>query len=131
MRVYIEDTDSGGIVYYANYLRFMERARTEFLRRAGINQSHLVNERHLVFVVRSAAIDYIAPARLDDELQVGVSIIEHRRASLLFSQPIFRLGESSDKPLCTGQVRIACIDSGSGKPVPVPTEVSEALHRER
>ena len=131
VRVYIEDTDSGGIVYYANYLRFMERARTEFLRRVGIEQSLLVQDHDLAFVVRSASIDYLSPARMDDELQVGVGIVEQKRASLMFSQPIFRRGENPEKPLCTGLVRIACISCSTGKPVPVPTDVIEALHRER
>lgn len=129
--MYIEDTDSGGIVYYANYLRFMERARTEFLRQMAVEQSRLAQDHDLAFVVRSASVDYLKPARMDDELQVGVEIIEQKRASLMFSQPVFRLGESPDKPLCTGKVRIACISCSTGKPVPVPTDVIEALHRER
>lgn len=131
VRVYIEDTDSGGIVYYANYLRFMERARTEFLRHLGVEQSQLAQDFNLAFVVRSVSIDYLSPARMDDELHIGVELVEQRRASLLFSQPVFRPGQDPDKPLCTGQVRIACIQCSSGKPVPVPTDVIEALHRER
>lgn len=131
VRVYIEDTDAGGIVYYANYLRFMERARTEFLRESQIEQSRLARDHDLVFVVRSANVDYLSPARMDDELQIGVEILEQRRASLLFSQPVFRRGEPLEKPICTGLVRIACISQSSGRPVPVPTEVIEALHRER
>ncbi len=130
VRVYIEDTDMGGIVYYANYLRFMERARTEFLRQSGIEQAQLAMEREFAFVVRSVQVDYLSPAWMDDELSVGVELQEQRRASLVFSQPIFRSGESPDKPLCTGLVRIACINRSSGKPVPVPIDVIEALHRE-
>lgn len=131
MRVYIEDTDSGGIVYYANYLRFMERARTEFLRHLGIEQTQLARDLDLAFVVRSASIDYLSPARMDDELQISVELLEQRRASLLFSQTVFRPGQSPDKPLCTGLVRIACVKCSSAKPVQVPTDVIEALHRER
>lgn len=131
VRVYIEDTDAGGIVYYANYLRFMERARTEFLRQMHLEQGRLARDHDLAFVVRSASIDYLSPARMDDELQIGVDLLQQKRASLLFSQPICRVGESFDKPLCTGLVRIACVAQSSGRPVPVPTDVIEALHRER
>ncbi len=120
----------GGIVFYANYLRYMERARTEFLRQSGIEQAQLARERELAFVVRSVAVDYLAPAGLDDELRVGCILEEQRRASLVFAQPIFRAGESPEKPLCTGLVRIACVDRSRGRPVPVPTDVIEALHRE-
>lgn len=131
VRVYIEDTDSGGIVYYANYLRFMERARTECLRSAGIQLGQLAAEQQIGFVVRSAKVDFLSPARLDDELHVGVNIVEQKRASLLFSQPVFRAGDAPDKPLCTGFVRIACVNTSSGRPVPITTDVIEALQRER
>lgn len=131
VRVYIEDTDLGGIVYYANYLRFMERARTEFFRQANIEQGPLVQKHDLALVVRSASIDYLSPARMDDELQVSVTVVEQKRASWIFSQSIYRAGEKSNKPLCTGQVRIACINYSSGRPVPIPTDVIEALHSER
>jgi len=131
VRVYIEDTDAGGIVYYANYLRFMERARTEFLRSLGVEQDALMREHDVAFVVRSVGVDYNAPARMDDQLNIGVELAELKRASLVFSQPIHRLGDPSDKPICTGRVRIAAIQCSSGRPVPVPTDIVEALHRER
>ena len=126
MRVYIEDTDSGGIVYYANYLRFMERARTEYLRALGIEQSTFASESGLAFVVKSVEIDYRSPALLDDQIDVSVELIEQRRASLLFSQTITRKGDNPDKPLCTGRVRIACLNQATGRPVSVPSAVIEA-----
>ena len=86
VRVYYEDTDAGGVVYYANYLKFMERARTEWLRTRGFEQDVLIKEQDLVFAVRSLSIDYLRPARLDDLLQVRVTVSELRRASIVFEQ---------------------------------------------
>ena len=81
LRVYYEDTDSGGVVYYANYLRFMERARTEWLRALGFEQDHLIRDEGILFAVRSASLEYHRPARFNDQLLVGVRLAERRRAA--------------------------------------------------
>ena len=116
IRVYYEDTDAGGVVYYANYLRFCERARTEWLRTLGVEQQALLDSAGIAFVVRSVKADYLQPARLDDSLQVVSRIAALRRASLVFDQEIRRDGQL----LFTAQVLIACIDLHRQKPVPMP-----------
>ena len=116
VRVYYEDTDAGGVVYYANYLRFCERARTEWLRAAGIGQQALMESTGIAFVVRSVKADYLLPARLDDSLEVVSRIADLRRASLVFEQEIRR----GEQLLFTAQVLIACIDLHRQKPVPMP-----------
>jgi len=118
IRVYYEDTDAGGIVYYANYLRYFERARTDWLRAIGAVHSELDASHGLVFVVRDMAIDYIAPARLDDELTVDVRVLEARRASMQLAQCARRAGE--EQPLVLSCVRVAAIDRGTGRPVGFP-----------
>jgi 4-hydroxybenzoyl-CoA thioesterase len=120
-RVYYEDTDAGGIVYYVNYLKFMERARTECLRDLGYFQSRLVGE-NLLFVVHSVEARYRAPARLDDELLVSAEVTELNRASLRFTQQI-RLA-ADDTLLCEGQFLVACVRADSLKPRAIP----QALH---
>ncbi len=120
VRVYHEDTDSGGIVYYANYLRFMERARSEWLRSLGVDQRRLRESAGLMFVVASARVDYLRPARLDDTLEVGVSVRRRARASLTLDQPVHR---DDGELLCRGEVRIACIDAAGLRPRGLPTEL--------
>ena len=93
VRVYYEDTDSGGVVYYANYLRFMERARTEWLRALGFEQDILIRDEGIIFAVRSASLEYLRPARFNDQLLVGVRLAESRRASLSFEQAVTRADE--------------------------------------
>lgn len=121
VRVYYEDTDSGGVVYYANYLKFMERARTEYLRSLGYEQDQLAQDYGLIFAVRSVNVDYLSPARFNDALQVTARMIERGRASLVFAQTITRIGE--DRSLCTGEVKIACIDRETFRPRPIPREM--------
>ncbi|MEL7557988.1 tol-pal system-associated acyl-CoA thioesterase [Stutzerimonas chloritidismutans] len=116
-RVYYEDTDAGGIVYYVNYLKFMERARTERLRSLGFAQSQLVGE-DLLFVVHSSEARYHAPARLDDELLVTAEVVEVKRASLRFKQQVRRAED--DVLLCEGQFVVACVRTKSLKPRPIP-----------
>ncbi|MCQ4321131.1 tol-pal system-associated acyl-CoA thioesterase [Stutzerimonas stutzeri] len=116
-RVYYEDTDAGGIVYYVNYLKFMERARTERLRSLGFAQSQLVGE-DLLFVVHSSEARYHAPARLDDELLVTAEVVEVKRASLRFKQQVRRADD--DVLLCEGQFVVACVRTESLKPRPIP-----------
>ena len=119
IRVYIEDTDFGGVVFYANYLKFFERGRTEWLRSLGINQQSLVEEHGLVFIVRSAAVDYRAPARLDDELKLTVSIERLGKASVQFLQEAWR----GDTLLATGQIRVGCVSMDGLRPVAIPAEI--------
>lgn len=120
-RVYFEDTDAGGIVYYVNYLKFMERARTERLRSLGFAQSQLA-EDGLLFVVHSVSARYLAPAKLDDQLLVSAEVIELNRASLRFRQQVRRVED--DAVLCEGQFLVACVRADNLKPRAIP----EALH---
>lgn len=125
VRVYYEDTDAGGVVYYANYLRFLERARTEWLRSLGIEQAALL-EKGLAFVVRHVDLDYRASARLDDELDVICQITQLKKASLIFHQKIVT---PSSRLLLEGDVRIACVDMNRQRPVAIPQSVMEVLAR--
>ena len=127
MRVYYEDTDSGGVVYYANYLKFMERARTEHLRAMGFEQDGLRRDHGILFAVHSIQVDFKQPARFNDKLEVSAEISEQRRASLTFFQQVHRCGEA--QALCSGHVRIACVNSASFKPVPIPDFIRSELSR--
>lgn len=139
VRIYYEDTDSGGVVYYANYLKYMERARTEWLRSLGFEQDQLNDEHGVIFAVRSINVEYKKPARFNDLLQIGAELIERGGASLTFRQDIFcekKLGEnkvSKDKTeqlLCSGRIRIACLDSEKMSPCPIPEIMITELSRE-
>ncbi len=123
-RVYFEDTDAGGIVYYVNYLKFMERARTECLRDLGFLQSTLAEEG-LLFVVHSAEARYHAPAKLDDELLVSAEVIELNRASLRFRQQVRRA--TDDALLCEGQFMVACVRADNLKPRAIPQTLHTAF----
>lgn len=123
-RVYYEDTDAGGIVYYVNYLKFMERARTEQLRALGFAQSQLVGE-DLLFVVHSCEARYHKPARLDDELSISVEVLELNRASLRFRQQV-RLA-ADETLLCEGQFLVACVRADSLKPRAIPEALRAAF----
>jgi acyl-CoA thioester hydrolase len=126
IRVYYEDTDSSGVVYYANYLRFMERARTEWLRSLGFEQDRLSRDEGTVFVVHSASIEFLRPARFNDLLTV-ISGLQHRgRASLTFTQNIIRQQEAS-QPCCTGKVKVACVNADSFRPQPIPEPLLKEL----
>jgi acyl-CoA thioester hydrolase len=126
VRVYYEDTDSGGVVYYANYLRFMERARTEWMRALGFEQDHLLREEGLLFAVRAASLEFIRPARFNDCLEVSAAVVKRGRASLTFKQAVERQGDDRG-PLCTGEVRIACLDAESFRPQPIPDYILKEL----
>jgi acyl-CoA thioester hydrolase len=126
IRVYYEDTDAGGVVFYANYLKFFERARTEMLRFMGYEQDELKAAAKVIFVVRSVQIDYISPARFNELIQVSAKIIEAKKASLIFEQTITR---DSDV-LCKGTVRIACLDSETMRPKAIPEPLLEQLANE-
>lgn len=122
VRVYWEDTDAGGVVYYANYLKFMERARTEWLRSLGFEQQHLRETHGVVFVVRHVEIDYLAPARLDDLLVVSTQRTDTTRTCLTVAQEI-----AADTVLTRATVRIVCVDPMSFKPVKIPQTLVEKM----
>lgn len=123
-RVYYEDTDAGGIVYYVNYLKFMERARTECLRSLGFAQSQLAGE-NLLFVVHSAEARYRSPARLDDEILVTAEVMELNRASLRFRQQVRRA--TDEALLCEGQFVVACVRADNLKPRAIPEALRAAF----
>ncbi|MGR9099511.1 MAG: tol-pal system-associated acyl-CoA thioesterase [Gammaproteobacteria bacterium] len=125
VRVYYEDTDVGGVVYYANYLKFFERARTEMLRNMGYEQDELIATQGVIFAVRSAQIEYLSPAKFNDLLDVSAVIEEVRPASLTFRQGIVRAGVE----LCKGKVRIACLDSETLRPKIIPDELLDKLKK--
>ena len=136
MRVYYEDTDSGGVVYYANYLKFMERARSEWLRNFGVEQDVLSTEYGIIFAVRSVSVRYLRPARFNDLLHVGVRLVERRAAELTFAQPVLRVAGADAAPgegdlLCTGEVQVACIDSRRFRPRRIPGHLLAEIERER
>ena len=131
VRVYYEDTDTGGVVYYANYLKFFERARTEWLRSAGVGQQLMTEQENVMFVVKSTAIDYHAPAKLDDRLEISVRIDKLGRASVNFVQEAWRADGSSRELLCDGRIRVGCVHAQSLRPAPIPAAVLDkikALH---
>ena len=123
IRVYWEDTDAGGVVYHAQYLAFLERARSEWLRSRGHDQERLRREHDLVFAVRSMQVEFRAPARLDDGLQVVVALRECRNASLVFAQQVRR----EDKLLLSATVRIAVLTASGFRPRPLPDPLYDQL----
>lgn len=130
LRVYYEDTDAGGIVYYANYLKFFERARTEWLRELGINQASFL-EQNVGFVVRKVEMDNIASAKLDDLLNVSSTITMLKRASLVFHQ---KITNQAQQLICTATVRVACVnfqnhDGQLVKPMAIPESILGAFKR--
>ncbi|MGA9991927.1 MAG: tol-pal system-associated acyl-CoA thioesterase [Thiobacillaceae bacterium] len=124
VRVYWEDTDAGGVVYYANYLKFMERARSEWLRALGFDQGRLRDELSLVFVVRQVTIEYLKPARYDDMLAVTARLDQANRASLLMRQTIER-----DGLLGRAEVTLACVHAQSFKPARIPAHLLHAIQK--
>ncbi len=119
VRVYYEDTDAGGVVYYANYLAYMERARSEWLRTLGFDNQTLADRQGVVFAVRRASIDYLQPARLDELLDVSLMLKKRGRASLLFEQQVRR----GDELLCQGEILLACVDVNSFKATAIPQTI--------
>lgn len=119
LRVYWEDTDAGGVVFYANYLKFFERARTEWLRSLGHSQQRLREDTGAIFIVAETSVRYLRPARLDDLLEVTVEVREAGRATLLIAQQATRAGEL----LAKGRIRIGCVDSDSLRPRRIPIEL--------
>src|ERR1700733_3079625 len=125
LRVYYEDTDAGGIVFYANYLKFFERARTEWLRACGVDQNRLADQAGAIFIVRSPAVDFRGPARLDDVVKVVSRIERLGRASVDFAQEAWRDGTL----LATGSIRVGCVERIALRPVAIPPPVLAALRR--
>ena len=123
VRVYYEDTDAAGVVYYANYLKFCERARTEWLRALGFEQQSLRDERGTVFVVRSVSADYLASAVLDDALTVETHVAEIGRAKLVFAQKILR----GEDVLFESKVGVVCVDWSKKKPASIPDDIRALL----
>lgn len=123
IRVYYEDTDAAGVVYYANYFKFCERARTEWLRGGGFDQARLKAERHIVFVVSSVQGDYLAGAELDDSLEIVTHIEKLGRASIVFAQQVERQGQT----LFRARVTVACVDWRQRKPAPIPEDIRETM----
>lgn len=121
IRVYWEDTDAGGVVYHGSYLRFLERARTEWLRSMGVDQSQLKRERGLMFVVCSLSVSFRRPAQLDDELMVTSSIRKRGGASFIFEQTLSR--PASNEMLLEAEVRTACVDAISFRPLAIPVDM--------
>ncbi|HEY0720810.1 MAG TPA: tol-pal system-associated acyl-CoA thioesterase [Gammaproteobacteria bacterium] len=119
VRIYYEDTDHGGVVYYANYLRFMERARTEYLRHYGFEQDQLSADEGVIFAVRSVELDYRRPARFNDLLAVSARIVHRGGASFTVLQEVRRNGEL----LCSGKVKVASLEVGTLRPVPLPQQI--------
>ena len=127
VRVYWEDTDAGGIVFYANYLKFFERARTEWLRSVGIRQQQLLESTGAMFVVAQTNVRYLRPARLDDELIVTANVIETGRASLTVLQQVLLKTEQVKTVLCEGTVRIGWVNAHSLQPQRIPAALLDSL----
>lgn len=122
LRVYIEDTDAGGIVYYVNYLKYMERCRTEFLRSLGYHKPAIL-DGGLLLVVHAAQINYRRPARLDDQLQITAQIEKLARTNVEFKQQVMR----GEELLCEGIIRIACVDATTMKPCAIPADMHHQI----
>jgi acyl-CoA thioester hydrolase len=121
VRVYWEDTDAGGVVYYANYLKFLERARTEWLRALGIEQTELAERDGVLFVVRRVEADYLRSARFNDALTVACRLVEVGRASMTIDQRVLR----GDETLLSARVKAACVTAGQFKPARIPAHIVE------
>lgn len=124
LRVYIEDTDAGGIVYYVNYLKFMERARTEFLRSLGF-EHYLRSDEDFMFVVADAQVSYRKPAQMDDELVATAEVVELGRASLRFAQQVRR----GEEVLASAELKIACVSRSARKPRAIPERLLALFHQ--
>ena len=123
VRIYWEDTDAGGVVFYANYLKYFERARTEWLRSLAIEQQALRERSGAIFIVSETTLRYLAPARLDDLLRITVQVDELRPASLRLTQQAWH----QQRLLCEGSIRIGCVDATSFRPRRIPNEIMQCL----
>jgi len=127
IRVYYEDTDSGGVVYHSNYLNFMERARTEWIRSLGFEQDELITQHQCLFAVHSMQLNFRKPAKFNDALMVNSSLIKAAGASMEFEQKIYR----DDELLCEAVVKVACLDSDRFRPRPLPSFILTEIQGER
>ena len=125
VRIYYEDTDAGGVVYHSNYLNFMERARTEWLRHVGFEQHTLIEQDEILFAVRKINIDYHKPALFNDLLNVKTSVVDQRKVSLVFEQII---SNQSKETICKAEVKIVCLNSNTMKPEPIPETILSELN---
>lgn len=126
VRVYYENTDAGGVVYHADYLSFMERARTEWLRSLGFEQDRLTKEQKIIFTVCRVTIDYMKPAVFDELLTVKTGVLKLGKASILFQQSIVN---EKKETMCLAEIKVACINASSMKPAPIPDNIiSEMDH---
>ena len=127
VRVYYEDTDAGGMVYHANYLKYLERARTEMLRQTGFEHDRLLQDENIIFIVYRICVDYLKPAFMNDLLTVMTTIYKTGNASIHFNQTI---QNQSEDLICKADVKVACIDQASMKPVPIPESIIVELHND-
>ncbi len=130
IRIYYEDTDAGGVVYYANYLRFLERCRTEWLREGGHDQAELLRDPGIAFVVRSVNVEYLKPARLDDLLTIGLKVERVSRSQIFFRQDVRRANPETDggwDELASAKVQIVCVNIAQMKPVSIPAAMRAQL----
>ena len=127
VRVYYEDTDAGGVVFYANYLKFFERARTEWLRHAGIGQQALRLSDGVMFIVSNTNVNYFAPARLDDELKLTVIVERLGRASVEFIQQAWKVVDGADQLLAVGRIKVGCVNCNTFRPCAIPSAVIEGI----
>jgi len=127
LRVYWEDTDAGGVVFYANYLKFFERARSEWLRSYGFGQERLRLDTGVMFVVTDTAVRYRLPAKLDDVLEVSVDVTDARLASLQIKQQAWRQDTGGPVLLAEGTIRIGCVDAGTFRPRRIPIDVFDRI----
>ena len=127
IRVYWEDTDAGGIVFYANYLKFFERARTEWLRSKGVHQQALKTSTGGMFVVTDTTLTYKLPARLDDELLVTAHITQAGRASMQLKQEAYKVAGDDKTLLCEGTIRIGWVNAGTLQPARIPSSILDVL----
>ncbi len=123
IRVYYEDTDAGGVVYHTNYIKFMERARTEWLRDLGFEQDELREKDAVIFAVRSVQVDYFLPAKFNDQLTVSSRVIKKGKASITIEQDVIR----KDIVLCKGIIKVATLDDKSFKAKAMPTRLFEKM----
>jgi len=128
VRIYYEDTDSGGVVYYANYLKYLERARTEWLRELGFEQNELLEEHHVIFVVREVHMEYLRPARFNDLLTVSVVPALHGGSQIVVAQTVARpVDGGDDELLVQGEVKLVCVNAQTFKPVKIPMVIKERV----
>ncbi len=131
IRIYYEDTDAAGVVFYANYLKFFERARTEWLRSAGISQEQVARELGIVFVVAHTALDYLLPARLDDRITVRSRVVRLGHVSVDFSQEAWRTCEAIEagagELLARGRIKVGCVSRATLRPEKIPPQIRGAF----